>query len=120
MTLLRIPRPITCIDSSVCSVEMMTKIEVASGLKLHADVEGEVVDGYMSIIHKPGNHLVIVCFYDQGTHEYVDASELQEFSRTGVVNERVSREHKGIVTPNARIAASPPNKGQIISILNAS
>jgi len=118
MTLHRIILAQTCTDGAVCSDIILAKLE-AGGLKLHAETEGENVDGYLLIHHKQNNHLVVVCIYDQGTHEYVSGEELHDFKETGVSKERPEKEFKGIPKSDANTVSSPPNKGQLVSLLNA-
>lgn len=113
MTLYRIKKSIICSDTNNCINTILTKLENSSGLKLHADNENDMVDGYIYVQHKQGNHLIIVCIYNQGKHEYVDGEELKEFSKTGKIKEMREKEHKDIVFNRARKINTVPSKTEL-------
>lgn len=95
MTLFRILKNITCTDSAVCHEKIQAKIEAERGVKLHindGNDELEKQEGYLHIIHKQGNHLIIVNIYDEvNKHEFVSGLELHDFNHTGILTERPLR-----------------------------
>jgi len=56
---------ITCSDSGVCAQTILEKLEASLGLKLHADLETDIVNGSLSISHdRDGTHTVSMEIYD--------------------------------------------------------
>ncbi len=108
MTVRRIIRSINCADSLICHEEIQARIEAATGLQLHAENEGDPVDGYMYIIHQQGNHLIITSIYDTGIHEYVSAQELKAFKLGKPTRELPLL--SGAKPPNARTVSTAPTR----------
>lgn len=64
MTKYVITKNITCVDSTICAQEIMTKLETFLGGKLHIESEIEQAKAHISISHEQGNHKIWVFLYD--------------------------------------------------------
>lgn len=113
--IIRITKPITCNDTFACHQVLQNKIETVTGLKLHAENETEKTEGYVYVLHKQNNHLILVCCYDSNQHEVISEKELKEFDKTGIIIERPVEKQ-----PNTRlkkILTTLPTKPQIEAAL---
>ncbi len=54
---------ITCTDIMACALLIQDKLETPS-LKLHANKQTDIVNGYISIIHKQNAHNILIEIYD--------------------------------------------------------
>lgn len=55
---------IICDDSAVCIKQIMGKLELSLGGKLHVDTDVELQKGHISVSHEQGNHKIWVFLYD--------------------------------------------------------
>ena len=55
----------TCADVKTCSNDIITKLEDEFNCKLYARDEKDIVNGYVSILHEPNKHNIIIEFYDK-------------------------------------------------------
>jgi len=66
----------TCNDSSKCSIDMITRLENALGIKLMARTDIEKINGYVSIYHKQRSHIITVGVYDQTENRHLKPSRM--------------------------------------------
>ena len=60
-----ITKKTSCNDSIKCADNIRTKIEGEFNCKLMSRNETDIINGYISILHTPNNHLITVEFYDK-------------------------------------------------------
>ena len=64
-----IKKSITCEDTidglNNCCNTIQQKLEKKFTCKLHAEKENDIVNGSISILHKPNDHQIHIIFYDQ-------------------------------------------------------
>ena len=60
-----------CTKSDKCSDEIIEKLKPL-GLKLRADKETDIVNGYLSMVHENNNHLIIVGIYEEDENSNVE------------------------------------------------
>lgn len=57
--------PLECSDPIQCSNALLEKLGHGPTFKLMADHPGDSVHGSLSVLHNPGDHLIIIELYDQ-------------------------------------------------------
>ena len=60
-----ITKKTSCNKSITCADNIRTKIEGEFNCKLMSSNEIDTINGYISILHTPNNHNIIVEFYDK-------------------------------------------------------
>jgi len=60
-----ITKKTSCDKSITCANDIRTKIEAEFNCKLMSSNEINIINGYVSILHTPNNHNIIVEFYDK-------------------------------------------------------
>ena len=60
-----ITKKTSCDKSITCADNIRTKIEGKFNCKLMTTNETGIINGYISILHTPNNHLITVEFYDK-------------------------------------------------------
>ena len=53
-----------CSDFVECSDQIIEKL-IPLGLKIRADKDSDIVNGYLSMVHTSNNHLVIIGIYEE-------------------------------------------------------
>jgi len=53
-----------CTKFDKCSDEIIEKLKPL-GLKLRADNENDIVNGYVSMVHAPNNHSITIAVYEE-------------------------------------------------------
>jgi len=116
--IVKITRPITCTDSTDCHEVIQNKLEGPLGIKLHTIAGGDS-EGYLHVIHKAGNHLIIVCIYDSPDHEFVQGLDLADFQKTGNVGNRaIVKRPPDAGSRFKQFTGTVPNRGQLEAALN--
>jgi hypothetical protein len=87
-----IKRKMSCKNMVECSDNIIEKLK-PMGLILRADKENDIVNGYVSIVHEPNDHFIVIGIYQE--------------------NENANDEHKTILEPPITI----PKKNQLESLI---
>tara|TARA_R110000824_G_scaffold378400_1_gene569930 strand:- start:1540 stop:1815 length:276 start_codon:yes stop_codon:yes gene_type:complete len=60
-----ITKKISCDNSKTCCDNLRVKLESKFNCKLMAIKKNDVVNGYISILHTPNNHIINIKFYEK-------------------------------------------------------